>query len=593
MSDLENIKDELLSAYLDDELSPEERARVEERLATDPAARQLLEQLRALSQAVQGLPRESLGTGFRDSIVRRAEQASRTTKIAATASALPAPAPSSSATTQPRSAEPTWTFGRSRRGWVWAAMAVAAGLLIMVFQPGTEQNQGSREVALRRAEQTAGEKTEVAADSSLQRPTTEESAPASAPAPMVAAQPSSSAPSAYAARDSGHSVSVAATPVSPPDADGKPMSPALASRDKEKSEVESTTKSDHYAATSRAPVSLGYGASAAPPAEGTHANAPQMPVDAENDTSLPPDEGQLVVVRVHASQVALQNKTFDKILDTNGIALVPSPADEEETKQLAPQADQPIAVRQQLADQKEAAAPSNTDVILVEAPKDTIFSCLSSLNQDVLNFPGVAVEDAPVADASQSLQATEPLSDESKKTAINATAPKAKPQQNLAEQLGLQRYNRGYVPPQNEALFQGRAYYSFETRGAAPADSSDKASPGSFGGQEQSADIQRANEIDHSLRKDSAAGGARARRVLPAEMSEMQNRGLPEPNGRAVNRSKESQLGAVKSDAHQGQLKAAPRDNVEQLQVLFILSADDDTKDTQPAASPAGGNKAE
>ena len=88
------IDDELLSAYLDDELSPEERARVDARLAADPAAMQLLEQLCAASQAMKSLPRESVGRDLRESILRRAEAAmltsngggptASTAKIAAT-----------------------------------------------------------------------------------------------------------------------------------------------------------------------------------------------------------------------------------------------------------------------------------------------------------------------------------------------------------------------------------------------------------------------------------------------------------------------------------------------------------------------------
>ena len=67
--------DELLSAYLDDELTHEERARVDARLAADPAARQMLDQLRAASLAIRNLPTEAVGFDLRDSIRSRAEQA--------------------------------------------------------------------------------------------------------------------------------------------------------------------------------------------------------------------------------------------------------------------------------------------------------------------------------------------------------------------------------------------------------------------------------------------------------------------------------------------------------------------------------------
>jgi anti-sigma factor RsiW len=47
-----DLDDELLSAYIDNELSAEERAAVEARLASDPAAQQLLHELRSVSQSV-------------------------------------------------------------------------------------------------------------------------------------------------------------------------------------------------------------------------------------------------------------------------------------------------------------------------------------------------------------------------------------------------------------------------------------------------------------------------------------------------------------------------------------------------------------
>src|SRR6476659_5153452 len=64
--------DEVLSAYLDGELSADDRAAVEARLATDPAAQQLLHELRSVSQSVQALPTESLGRDLSEEVIRRA-----------------------------------------------------------------------------------------------------------------------------------------------------------------------------------------------------------------------------------------------------------------------------------------------------------------------------------------------------------------------------------------------------------------------------------------------------------------------------------------------------------------------------------------
>lgn len=57
--------DELLSAYIDGELTDEERAQVELRLENDPAARELVAEMRALSSTLRGLPREKLAEDIR------------------------------------------------------------------------------------------------------------------------------------------------------------------------------------------------------------------------------------------------------------------------------------------------------------------------------------------------------------------------------------------------------------------------------------------------------------------------------------------------------------------------------------------------
>lgn len=67
-------KNELLSAYLDDELTAAERAEVERLLAASPAARQLLDELRALSTTLQSLPRQKLKDDLSRQVVAIAEQ---------------------------------------------------------------------------------------------------------------------------------------------------------------------------------------------------------------------------------------------------------------------------------------------------------------------------------------------------------------------------------------------------------------------------------------------------------------------------------------------------------------------------------------
>jgi hypothetical protein len=120
--------DELLSAYLDDELAPEERARVEEWLAADPRARQLLDELRAVSRAMRELPAATLGADLRESVLRRAERAMLVSGEGASARGL-------------SEVVRRIPFGRSKRAWFWAGAALAAGLMLMVFQQEPERNR--------------------------------------------------------------------------------------------------------------------------------------------------------------------------------------------------------------------------------------------------------------------------------------------------------------------------------------------------------------------------------------------------------------------------------------------------------------------
>lgn len=113
--------DELLSAYVDGELTGAQLAQVEQRLADDSQARQLVEELRALSQEVQALPRETLGEDLRTTIMQRAERAML----------LGSEEEGSLRTREP---------GSPRR-WMWAAMALAATLLLTAYLPNAEQEE--------------------------------------------------------------------------------------------------------------------------------------------------------------------------------------------------------------------------------------------------------------------------------------------------------------------------------------------------------------------------------------------------------------------------------------------------------------------
>ncbi len=72
MNDLPD--NELLSAYLDGEATSAERRQVEQLLAASPAARETLEQLRALSNTLHSLPQEKIGADLGPRVLRLAER---------------------------------------------------------------------------------------------------------------------------------------------------------------------------------------------------------------------------------------------------------------------------------------------------------------------------------------------------------------------------------------------------------------------------------------------------------------------------------------------------------------------------------------
>ncbi len=120
-SDDKLLSDELLSAYVDGELTGEELAQVERRLADDPQSRQLVEELRLMSVEVQSLPRQTVGEDLRATVMQRAERAMLLG-------------------TEERQALRPSESGSSRR-WMWPAMAVAASLLLAVFLPKNPEEE--------------------------------------------------------------------------------------------------------------------------------------------------------------------------------------------------------------------------------------------------------------------------------------------------------------------------------------------------------------------------------------------------------------------------------------------------------------------
>ncbi len=146
--------EELLSAYLDGELADDERARVEQLLSELPESRQLLEELRAVKQRLQSLPAARLGEDFAERVLRQAEREMLTEGFRVQGSGFSNLSSGqdceigSSSASQSKIGNPKSKIGRHRRSGVWAALALAAGLLVMLFDRDRHDRRAEKQVAM-------------------------------------------------------------------------------------------------------------------------------------------------------------------------------------------------------------------------------------------------------------------------------------------------------------------------------------------------------------------------------------------------------------------------------------------------------------
>lgn len=134
--------EELISAYLDDELSDEERRDVERLLAERPEAQRLLDELRGLRETLQSLPAYKLQDDFGAAVLRRAEREmlrgatpsnGAISSHGATAGEF-APASAEVVQSPAGSVQPAAEVERNwRRPAAWSLLAVSAALLLMFF----------------------------------------------------------------------------------------------------------------------------------------------------------------------------------------------------------------------------------------------------------------------------------------------------------------------------------------------------------------------------------------------------------------------------------------------------------------------------
>jgi hypothetical protein len=381
-----------------------------------------------------------------ESIVRRAQDAKR-----------PAALPSSENAPMPL---PKLTIGRTRRAWVWASLAVAVGLVIMILQREPAEERAS--VALRRREP-----------------------------PSLTAAPNSEM--LDRSRAAGREL-----------AESEPrMAP-------------SATGAASRAADSDSPDSFG--------------------AISEIESADEAGDQQFVVVHVLAKRAAMENKVFDQLLLSNGIAMVPAGDDSD----VADGVLREEGVSSRLSQQRPAAPPADEkqdmDVVLVEAPPKKIETFMDQLNRDYTNYLGLSVDEAAPAD--------------------KAFARKAVPTKKLANDLG--KYSRGNVSLEQKALFERNKdfYYHEPAQGAPPS-----------GGIGRALDTVGGVKLDKNERRlatELYANEGRAQRL-------------------SVPKSDDRQVADQLSRARKLEVPFEPASD--QLQVLFVLTPGD-----EPAASPTGEN---
>ncbi len=147
---MDNPDQILISAYLDDELTADERARAEQLLASSAEAHELLDEMRTLRSKLQELPQHRLEIDFPKIILRQVELASQTALPQTESHSLtPSPLhPLTSSPPHPSPFTPHHSLFR-KRGLAWSLIAIAAAVLITITTRHSDQN---RQLAQRAAE---------------------------------------------------------------------------------------------------------------------------------------------------------------------------------------------------------------------------------------------------------------------------------------------------------------------------------------------------------------------------------------------------------------------------------------------------------
>ncbi|NQT13273.1 MAG: hypothetical protein HQ582_11025 [Planctomycetes bacterium] len=418
-------ENELFSAYVDGELTADEQAQVEQLLAASPAARQLVDELRALSSSLQALPTHKIGEDITARVLRRAEREMLSERQGADPP-------------RPVVAEPEaypWKGALRRmmrpRNLVWPGAAVAVALVLMFADLNSFRESPSGEVATR-APATADESAEPPAMEAAEEAEAEmvaDQAPAEKEGHYFGRVPSdrldralgkadASKPAPAMAPETPAPAAEAPAPTAPPSpviAESSPASrPAkapMAGRDAQAgygygaggggvglaAGRKAADKRDNLAdmeVRGRAePGSrLSVADEIAKPGAGA-ASQPMAPAAVEEPRpDVPPPDPSLLVLSYRVTAEAARRGVFDKLVEKQAIVQI-APADAEEGKrrwaggmavQAAPMPSQVVG--------KAGVAPGVIQVDM-EATRDQISALLGDLNNRADQFSFLAYDD--------------------------------------------------------------------------------------------------------------------------------------------------------------------------------------------------------
>jgi hypothetical protein len=425
--------------------------------------------LRYVCEAVQALPQEVVGHDMRELILRKAEQARESAAVPGARAIGERADASNGEAAATLDAAPKYTFGQTRRGWIWASLAIAAALLIMVFGRGPER--GRLPVVAKR-EGPAPEARGFGRDLQIRAA----NEPAAPPATSEAAPPT---PTDLSWQMRKTDLDVQPAPASGPELPSRSLSLESTSEPSSAPAAvpaqpteEARLNYGAYAGASAPPAtnkdeSLAEGAAEMPAADHLAAATPETEVQDLSSASelgdasvagqlarpadeAAPVEDAVVVVRVHAKRAALENKAFDRLLERSGIE-VDSAVDDAGATDLA----QETRAARRFAEngQAPAAKPApdqqkddaTVEAVLVEASPTAIASCMDGLNKDAENFVALVVDDTSAVRAQSAIEA-------SPDSQVFA-------KQQTAENLELSKYNRGRVPAELESLDRDKNYF--------------------------------------------------------------------------------------------------------------------------------------